>query len=59
MPTKEKSRRQELMDRKNDPEVLDPTPIEIPADAVAGARSVEDMIQEQIAIQIAKKKSGV
>jgi hypothetical protein len=46
------------MDRVNDPEKLDPTPIEIPADAKAPGRQIEDLVQEQIAIQIAKKHSG-
>lgn len=55
MPSKEKSRRQELMDRLNDPEVLDPTPVEIPADAVAHENNIEQMIQDQIRIQLAKK----
>jgi hypothetical protein len=54
----EVSRRRELMDRVNEPEKLDPTPMEIPLDAKADGRALEDMIQEQIAIQIAKKKSG-
>lgn len=59
MPTKtEQSRRQALMQRVNDPELLDPTPIEIPADAKQAGRSIEDQIQEQIALHLAKKHPG-
>jgi hypothetical protein len=55
---KSKSRRQAIMDTPSVPEELDPTPIEIPADAKAAGKSVEQQIQEQIAIHMAKKSSG-
>lgn len=52
----EVSRRQALMDRKDPPN--DPgDPVEIPA-GTSRPQSVSLQIQEQIAMQIAKKQSG-
>lgn len=58
MAAAKKSRRRELMDRVNDPEQLDKTPIELPMDAKAHGKSIQEQIQEQIAIQLAKKIRG-
>ncbi len=45
------------MERRNKGEVIDPTPIELPA-GTRNLPSVSQQIQEQIAIQIAKKQTG-
>lgn len=52
------SRRQAFRDAPTDPDPLKRTVTEIPLDAKAPGRSIEDEIQRQIAMQIAKKKSG-
>lgn len=50
------SRRQHFHDLKNVDDPLKREPRELPLDAKAPGRKIEDEIQRQIAIQLAKKK---
>lgn len=54
----ESSRRRERMDNIDAPEQNDQTPVEIPAGSEVPARTIEQQIQEQIRIQLAKKRPG-
>lgn len=56
MSSSKKSIRQRINDGRARPDPLDRKPIEIPLDARAQGRKLEDEIQRQIAIQLAKKK---
>jgi len=58
MTERKKSRREIIRDTPVIPEELDPVPVELPLDAKAAGKSVEQQIQEQIAIHMAKKQSG-
>lgn len=53
----EPNRRAAAVAHKAEPENLDDTPVEIPVDAQKG-KSIEEQIQEQIRIQLAKKLGG-
>jgi hypothetical protein len=55
---KVKPRRQAMMENIDPPEKLDQTPVEIPGNASAQGKTIERQIQEQIAIQMAKKNRG-
>ena len=56
--SKKRTIRQQLHDKKGRPDPLDRKPLEIPVDARATGRSIEDEIQRQIAMNEAKKRSG-
>ena len=58
MSSSKKSIRQRLHEKKGRKDPLDRKPIEIPVDARAQGRSIEDEIQRQIAIHESKKASG-
>ena len=54
--SKQVGNRQRILNARAKPEPLDRKPIEIPLNARAPGRGIEDEIQRQIAIQLAKKK---
>lgn len=51
-------RRQALNERVNEPEQLDRTPVELPLGTRRETKSIAEQIQDQIAIQLAKKQTG-
>ncbi len=53
------SPRQQHKDRVDPGEVLSKTPIEVPLDQQQSGRSIAQQIQDQIAMQLAKKDQGV
>ena len=56
MSSSKAGNRQRILNKRAKPEPLDRKPIEIPLNARAPGRGIEDEIQRQIAIQLAKKK---
>lgn len=54
-----KDRRASLHESRGEKEKLSQTPIEIPLGTRREAQSLSDQIQQQIAIQLAKKQQGV
>jgi hypothetical protein len=58
MTSKQNTDRRQLLNERETDREAPGTPIELPMDAKAPGRSLEDQIQEQIAIQIAKKRPG-
>lgn len=55
---KQSSRRQQFRDAPTEPDPLTRTTREIPLDAKAPGRSIEDEIQRQIAMHLSKNRSG-
>lgn len=56
--SKSKSFRDRFRDAQTEADPLDRTPVEVPLDARAPGRSIEQEIQRQIAMIEAKKASG-